>query len=95
MFRHSMTGNPALAMFEAMLMIFACLLAEAGAKIGHVPGWRARPRHWFPQAVTRLVRRVAREDRCRGFVDRRNAPPHRAVPPIQRRRLSMCNPRQE
>ena len=41
MLRDSMTGNPALAIFEAMLMIFASLfaLAEAGAKIGHVPAW--------------------------------------------------------
>jgi hypothetical protein len=32
-----MTGNSALAMFEAMLMIFTNLLAEAGARIGHLP----------------------------------------------------------
>ena len=37
MFRDSMTGNSALAIFEAMLMIFTNLLAEAGARIGHLP----------------------------------------------------------
>jgi hypothetical protein len=52
MFRDSMTGNPALAIFDAMLMTFASLLAlaEAGARIGHVPAWGARQRHPFPQA---------------------------------------------
>jgi hypothetical protein len=50
MFRDSMTGDSALAIFEAMLMIFGNLLAEAGAKIGHVPGWRARQHHPFQQA---------------------------------------------
>jgi hypothetical protein len=77
MFRDSMTGNRALATFEAMLMIFASLfaLAEAGARVGRIPAWGARPRQWFPQADAPVA------------PGRRRGSPREARPP---RALRLC-----
>jgi hypothetical protein len=76
MYRDSMPGNPALAMFEAMLMIIANLLAEAGARIGYVPAWAARPHQSFPQADDA----PAAPDRRRGSLQEVHPPPSRYRP---------------
>jgi hypothetical protein len=51
MFRVSLIGNAALALFEAMLMIFAGLCSNRGwSKYGSRPASGARLRHPLPQA---------------------------------------------